>query len=127
MKWWHEKKAGVLGRNSKSTPTGVILDQMGEARPLPIGRAEFDAWSDRIISGALLPADHASQKFALADSLLHLGPTESHKPDAYFIHLLRKFAVNQVAHEMRQELKEAHTRAAATLTAVPDSGATSAK
>ena len=29
--------------------------------------------------------------------LMNLGQTESHKPDAYFIHALRKAAVNEVA------------------------------
>lgn len=71
-----------------------------------MGMAEFEIWSDRIISGALCPADIMSQKFALADLLTHLGPTESHKPDAYFIHCLRKFAVNQVAVAIRQKLYE---------------------
>lgn len=102
LKLW----ARLTGRNSKHLPKAVIVNQMLEPRPLPVGRTEFEEWSDRIISGALLPADAASQKFALADALLHLGPTESHKPDAHFIHTLRKFAVNQVAVEMRKELHD---------------------
>lgn len=84
---------------------------MHAPRALPMGRTAFDEWSDRIISGALIPggeedkeAFYDSQKFALADLLLHLGPTESHKPDAFFIHSLRKFAVNQVADAIRREL-----------------------
>lgn len=77
---------------------------MAESRPLPMGRTEFDEWSERIISGSLVSADIPSQKFALANMLLHLGPTESHKPDAFFIHSLRKFAVNQVAAAVRDEL-----------------------
>ncbi len=82
----------------------VIVDQMLEPRPLPMGRTEFDVWSDRIISGSLLTADRTSQRYVLANMLLHLGPTESHKPDAHFIHSLRKFAVNQVADEIRKEI-----------------------
>lgn len=103
----------IIGRNFASTPKDVIIDQMNEVRPLPMGRLEFDAWSDRIISGALVPGGGdspeiflESQKFALANMLLHLGPTESHKPDAFFIHSLRKFAVNQVADTVRKELHE---------------------
>lgn len=99
--------------NEDSTSKEVIVDQMLEARPLPTGRADFDEWSDRIISGALLPGGKEdaeifldSQKFALANMLLHLGPTESHKPDAFFIHSLRKFAVNQVADSIRKELHD---------------------
>lgn len=92
-------------RNPEDTSTATILSQMGESRPLPMGRTDFDEWSDRIISGAIVDADIKSQKFVLANMLLHLGPTESHKPDAYFIHTLRKNAVNQVALTMIQEIK----------------------
>jgi hypothetical protein len=71
------------------------------------------------MSGALVSADVSSQQYALANLLLHLGPTESHKPDAFFIHSLRKFAVNQVADEIRKELYAA--RKANDLTsAVPE-------
>lgn len=94
-------------KNSVLTSKREIQRQMLEARPLPMGRKEFEEWSDRIISGSLVVADIPSQKFALANMLMHLGPTESHKPDAFFIHSLRKFAVNQVADEVRKELYEA--------------------
>ncbi len=104
----------LLGKNLQSTPSEVIVDQMNEPRPLPMGKQEFEEWSDRIIGGALVPGgaeDPASfvesQKFALANMLMHLGPTESHKPDAFFIHSLRKFAVNQVADVVRKEIHEA--------------------
>lgn len=98
--FWNRKK------NSKFTSTKTIVQQLNEPRALPTGRTEFEEWSDRIISGALLKADIQSQKFALANLLLHLGPTESHKPDAFFIHSLRKFAVNQVADTMRCEIRD---------------------
>lgn len=122
MDWFYTLWAKLLGKNSCSTPKTVILDQLSEPRPLPMGRKEFEEWSDRIISGALLPggAEDAlifleSQKFSLANMLMHLGPTESHKPDAFFIHSLRKFAVNQVADTIRKELHEAaKARTAAT-------------
>lgn len=100
-------------RNTKKTSTKKILAQMSEPRPLPMGREGFHEWADRIISGALLPGGVEdqevfleSQKFALANMLMHLGPTESHKPDAHFIHSLRKFAINQVADTIRKELHE---------------------
>lgn len=87
---------------------------MLEPRPLPMGRKEFDEWAERIISGALVPCDPATdpelfketQKCTLAGMIMHLGPTESHKPDAYFIHSLRKAAVNEVAHAIGTELKQ---------------------
>lgn len=100
--------------NAGDLPKETILGQMAERRPLPIGVSEFHEWSDRIISGALLPGGTddpkvfiESQKFALAGMLMHLGPTESYKEDAYFIHSLRKVAVNQIAHAISKELHEA--------------------
>ncbi len=96
-------------------PVGDIVKQMNEPMPLPMGRAEFEDWADRIISGALIPSAPGqeellkiSQKFALAEMIMHIGPRESHKPDAYFIHALRKVVSNQVALEVMKELKEAH-------------------
>lgn len=102
----------LFGRNLKSTPKEVIVDQMLEPRPLPMGRSEFESWSDRIIAGALLNGGAdcpevfiESQKWALANMMMHLGPTESHKPDAHFIHGLRVNAIKLVAHQMFQEYK----------------------
>jgi hypothetical protein len=84
-----------------------IKGQLLEPMPLPMGRQEFEEWSDRIIAGALITADKDSIRFALANMILTLGPTESHKPDAYFIHSLRKVAVNQVADAIRCEIRDA--------------------
>lgn len=92
-------------KNPDDLPVADINAQMREPRPLPMGRADFEAWSDRIISGALVPgAEHEDQKYALASMVMSLGPTESHKPDAYFIHCLRKTAANQVAHAFMLEI-----------------------
>lgn len=114
MKWFFSFLSKFFQSNFSFTPKEVILDQLNEPRSLPMGRSEFEEWAHRIISGALLPGGkedpaifYDSQKFALANLLLHLGPTESHKPDAFFIHSLRKFAVNQVADTIRVELREA--------------------
>lgn len=104
--WFHRVVPRFTGRNLASTPASVIIGQMNEPRPLPMGRQEFDDWADRLIAGALVPADPVSQKFALASMIMHLGPTEDHKPDAFFIHSLRKGAVNQVAHAVFIEMKE---------------------
>lgn len=138
MRFIYSVLSKIFGFNFSSTPKEVIIDQMKEPRALPIGKNEFEEWSDRIIAGAMLPVQHLwdeveveriklgvtsgsamqalfdmklkifheSQKFALADLLTHLGPTESHKPDAFFIHSLRKFAVNQVAVSIRKELHD---------------------
>jgi hypothetical protein len=107
MVWFYKLWGKLTGKNLKDTPVEVITDQMLEMRALPIGRAEFEVWSDRIISGALIPGvTEESSKFALADQIMHLGPTEDHKPDIFFIKTLRKFAVNQTADEMRREIRD---------------------
>lgn len=101
------ERKSVKIRNADDLPTGEILGQMAEPRPLPMGRKEFEEWSERIISGALVPCkDEDTLKFALCSMLMHLGPHESHKPDAHFIHALRKGAVNEVAAGIMKEIKE---------------------
>lgn len=103
----HKTIAKVRGKNLDSTPINVIISQMNELRPLPTGMTEFEEWSDRLISGTLLPADPESQKFALATMLMHLSPTTDHETDGYFIKSLRKGAINQIAHAKMQEIRDA--------------------
>lgn len=105
MKLLHKMVAKFRGKNSEYTPPSVIVDQMNEPRPLPMGIAEFNEWSDRIIAGAMVPADASSLKFALAEMIMHLKPTESHCCDAFFIHSLRKGASNQIAYAMMEKLR----------------------
>ncbi len=102
----HALWSRLTGRNSKHTPQAVIKDQLLELRPLPMGRLEFYQWSDRIISGAVIPGEISSQRFALANLLMHLGPQESHKEDAFFIHSMRRYVVQQVAHTMMTEIRD---------------------
>ena len=105
---WHKFFAWLFETNSENTPPDVILEQMLELRPLPLGSTEFDVWADRIISGALVTgASVESQKFALADMILHLKATEDHMHDMFFIKSLRKVAVNQVATAKREEIRNA--------------------
>lgn len=101
----------LKGKNLDSTPKDVIMDQMSELRPLPIGRAQFMDWSDRIISGALVEADKESQRFALTEMIMHLPPNKSYCEDAFFINGLRRVAVNQTCLTMMTEIKEAHKAA----------------
>jgi hypothetical protein len=104
--WFHKKRAEVTGTNSASTPKSVILAQLNEPRPLPMGTAEFDEWSERIISGACIPgATEKSLKFALAEMIMHIKPTQSFCEDGYFIHALRKGAANQVAYAKMEEIR----------------------
>lgn len=91
--------------NKEELAVGDMSGALLERKPLPIGRKEFMEWSDRIIAGSLVEAEPDSLRFALGAMLMHIGPTEAFKEDAYFILALRKGAVNQTAHAMMQELK----------------------
>jgi hypothetical protein len=106
MKWFHSLLAKLRGRNTAATPVAVIRDQMLEMRPLPMGRAEFEEWSDRIISGAMVTASITSQKWTLANMLLHINATECHKPDAHYIHALRVCAIKESAHLLAKEYRD---------------------
>lgn len=107
MKFFWNLLSKTTGKNSKYTPVSVIKDQLNEKRELPLGVAAFHEWSDRIISGACIPgATPESIKFALADQLMHLGPTVDFEADLYFIKCLRKFAINQVADAMRKDIRD---------------------
>ena len=103
MSFWNKR----VKNNTERTSVKTITQQMNEPRPLPMGQKEFVEWSDRIISGALIPCDDRDSLVAvLAAMVLALGDTESHKPDAYFIHRLRKAAANEVAHANFQAIKK---------------------
>jgi hypothetical protein len=100
--------SAIRGKNGKWTSSSVITEQMKELRPLPMGVQEFHEWSERIIAGACIPgASVESQKFALAEMIMHLKPVQDHCDDAHFIHTLRKGAVNQVAYAMMEEIRNA--------------------
>lgn len=103
-KLFHSAYSAITGKNSVNAPVDMIKDQLTEKRELPIGLAAFHEWSDRIISGAGLPADADSQKYALANDLMHCSPNTAFESDVYFIHRLRKYAVNQVADQVRKDL-----------------------
>lgn len=106
LNWVQTLLSNWRGKNSVSTPKDVILRQMSEPRPLPMGRKEFEVWSDRIIGGAMIPgATPKSLKFALAEMVMHAKPTDSHIPDGYFIQCLRKAASNQVCWAVMTEMK----------------------
>lgn len=91
------------------TTDGVAIDQLtkelGEPRALPTGRAEFEEWAERVLSGVTFTADKRSLRFALAQMLMQIGPVEAFKPDGYFIKALHVAATKQVAFEIGNELK----------------------
>lgn len=109
-------------KNTEDLSVGDVTEQMKEKRPLPIGRTQFLEWSDRIIAGAMVEATSESLRFSLAAMLMHLGPTEAFREDAYFILSLRKAAVNQTAHSMMEELKQEQEakKKLAEATAIPN-------
>lgn len=91
-----------------------LIAEMTESRPLPIGRADFEAWSDRIIAASMVEADVVSLKYALANIIMQLKPTEDHCEDAYFIKSLRKAAVNQTADAIRREIYDSKNKVEAS-------------
>jgi len=94
--------------SNENFEVGDMKDAMLERRPLPIGRTQFMEWSDRIIAGAMVEASVRSLRQSLAAMIMHLGPTEAFKPDAYFILSLRKGAANQTAHAIMTEIQAEH-------------------
>lgn len=84
---------------SNELPDYVYMDS-----PLPRGMAEFHTWADDLIALAGVP-NNDSVKFALAVSITHLGPTESHKTKKHFIDVLQKGAATQIAFAIMDELK----------------------
>jgi len=95
--------------NNENLNVGDMTEAMLEKRALPIGRTQFMEWSDRIIAGAMVEASERSQRWVLAETVMHLNPTEAFKEDAYFILKLRKAAVNETCAAMMQEIKEEAT------------------
>lgn len=76
-----------------------------EKRPLPVGMSEFDPWAERIIQATGLPASYRSMKAALAQMIIHdCGDTQCFKEDAFFVLKLRKYASNQIAQAVFEEI-----------------------
>ena len=99
--------AKLTGKNAQNTPVAVILDQMRELRPLPLGKQEFDDFVARIKSSIppLQGLTDESLRFTLATMILRLGPQDSHKDDLYFAKSIMKAGANEVAAAVIQELK----------------------
>lgn len=91
--WWQKSKSQTL-------------EELNEPRPLPMGRTEFENWSDRIIAAAMVPGvTKESQKAVLGERLLHVPPDKSFIADSHFVQTLRRVAVNQVGHAMFEEYR----------------------
>lgn len=89
---------------------GDIQGELLERKPLPIGKTQFDEWAGRIIKASLVDAKEESLRWTLAAILLSLGPIEAFKPDGYFVLALRKAAVQETAHAMMMEMKQAQAK-----------------
>lgn len=74
-------------------------------RRLPVGKAQFEAFSDRIILLCGEFADRQSMIFALASILIHADAKYGRLPDKYFVDRLIKSAANQVASQFFQDIK----------------------
>lgn len=72
---------------------------------LPVGVTEFNAFADSIIELTGPFADPDSMKWAIANNIIHLPATTSHKAKQYFVRSLRKAAANQVASFIFQDIK----------------------
>ncbi len=84
---------------------GNLKKEYMEKRELPIGMTQFTEWSDRIIQAAMVDASIRSQKWVLAETVMHLNPTEAFKEDAHFILKLRKAAVNETCAAVMRDIK----------------------
>ncbi len=96
-----------MASTKKELTVEQIRKLLHEPKALPLGRQEFEEWSDNIIVASCLPeaVTDRSLKNALAGMIMHLPFTESHKPDAFFVQAIRKGAANQIAHAVMMEYK----------------------
>jgi hypothetical protein len=82
------------------------VDPLTVDKHLPIGRTEFEAWAKDIIAKAAVPGlTEESAKFTLCSMLLHLPSTQSMKMDGFFVHAMRKAAVNETAYQILREIE----------------------
>lgn len=72
-------------------------------RPLPLGRKEFEHWTEEIIELSGVPSN-PSTRFCVAGMVLH-GTKEGNYTQRSFAKRLRKFAANEVAMAITTELK----------------------
>lgn len=76
---------------------------------LPLGVAEFEAWSSSIIEllgPGLESVPKDDMQFVLASAIQHLGQTQSSVPKNHFVRLVRKAAASQVAGQVFVNIKE---------------------
>lgn len=69
------------------------------------GAPEFNAWATSILELYELPT-FDSYYHAIATAIMHLSPTTSHAPKAFFAKTVRKAMANQIAYEKISEIRE---------------------
>lgn len=74
-------------------------------RRLPIGRAEFDLFCERLFWTYDIPRLD-SYRQAVATMIMHLSPTTDKKAPLYFAKSIKKAQANEVAYHVIQEFKE---------------------
>jgi len=85
---------------------------------LPTGTEAFHKWSDKLIETYPMPTeDKDSLKFALATTIMHLGPQDHHKANEYFYRTIVAGASKQVAHSVFTDIKLSQKAAAEKLAA----------
>jgi hypothetical protein len=71
------------------------------------GIPAFHEWADRIVAKSGLAVNADSQKFVLANMLTQLKDGVRYVPDQFFIDRLHKYATNQIADRVREEIRDA--------------------
>lgn len=96
-----------LKRTDLPTEHDILVKQLAEKRRLPVGMTEFETWTDRIISGAGLPATRESQQWTLAMMMASLPATVAFESDGYFINCLVKAANSHVCQAVLEKISNA--------------------
>lgn len=72
---------------------------------LPQNEAAFQVWMSEVLELASLP-ENDSFANALATQVLHLGPTVSAKPKAYFVSGLKGAVARQCAYNVIEDIRQ---------------------
>lgn len=88
--------------------------------PLPVGMTEYNKWMDSVLNLVGPIADKTSMTWLISNEIMHIKSGTDRVPKRYFVKVLRKFAANQLAASVVNQIKEqqeAARKAAAEATA----------
>lgn len=77
---------------------------------LPVGKTEFEVWSQSIIDTYKPACDDVSVKFSLSAMIQHLNPNQWKKSKRYFAQCLHKGCAGQVASQIMWDIKQEQKR-----------------